>query len=163
MDTAQAQLMKKMMEDPQQNQQDINHFMKVYTFAQMIGKLEGLDDRTLDTLELAAIVHDIACPLCRRKFGKSDGRDQEREGMPLAREILEDIPVEDDIKERVVYLVGHHHTYSNMDGMDYQILLEADFLVNAGESEKYHRQLEAFRTNVFKTKTGLALLQAIYG
>ena len=142
MDTAQAQLMKKMMEDPQQNQ---------------------LDDRTLDTLELAAIVHDIACPLCRRKFGKSDGRDQEREGMPLAREILEDIPVEDDIKERVVYLVGHHHTYSNMDGMDYQILLEADFLVNAGESEKYHRQLEAFRTNVFKTKTGLALLQAIYG
>ena len=163
MDTAQAQLMKKMMEDPQQNQQDINHFMKVYTFAQMIGKLEGLDDRTLDTLELAAIVHDIACPLCRRKFGKSDGRDQEREGMPLAREILEDIPVEDDIKERVVYLVGHHHTYSNMDGMDYQILLEADFLVNAGESEKYHRQLEAFRTNVFKTKTGLALLQAIFG
>ncbi len=163
MDTAQAQLMKKMMEDPQQNQQDINHFMKVYTFAQMIGKLEGLDDRTLDTLELAAIVHDIACPLCRRKFGKSDGRDQEREGMPLAREILEDIPVEDDIKERVVYLVGHHHTYSNVDGMDYQILLEADFLVNAGESEKYHRQLEAFRTNVFKTKTGLALLQAIYG
>ncbi len=163
MDTAQAQLMKKMMEDPQQNQQDINHFMKVYTFAQMIGKLEGLDDRTLDTLELAAIVHDIACPLCRRKFGKSDGRDQEREGMPLAREILEDIPVEDDIKERVVYLVGHHHTYSNVDGMDYQILLEADFLVNAGESEKYHRQLEAFRTNVFKTKTGLALLQAIFG
>ena len=29
--------------------------------------------------------------------------------------------------ERVKYLVGHHHTYDNIDGLDYQILIEADF------------------------------------
>lgn len=28
------------------------------------------------------------------------------------------------------YLVGHHHTYKDIDGLDYQILVEADFLVN---------------------------------
>jgi hypothetical protein len=29
--------------------------------------------------------------------------------------------------ERVCYLVGHHHTYTNIDGPDYQILVEAGF------------------------------------
>ena len=33
---------------------------------------------------------------------------------------------EDKITERVCYLVGHHHTYTNIEGMDYQILVEAD-------------------------------------
>mgnify|MGYP000340972515 FL=1 len=32
--------------------------------------------------------------------------------------------------ERVAYLIGHHHTYDKIEGMDYQILVEADFLVN---------------------------------
>ncbi len=35
--------------------------------------------------------------------------------------------------DRVAYLVGHHHTYTNINGMDYQILVEADFLVNLYE------------------------------
>ncbi len=35
--------------------------------------------------------------------------------------------------ERVSYLVGHHHTLNVIAGMDYQILAEADFIVNAGE------------------------------
>ncbi len=34
---------------------------------------------------------------------------------------------------RVSYLVGHHHTYTEIDGMDYQLLVEADFLVNLFE------------------------------
>lgn len=37
--------------------------------------------------------------------------------------------------DRICYLVGHHHTYVNVDGIDYRILLEADFLVNAYEDE----------------------------
>lgn len=36
--------------------------------------------------------------------------------------------------ERVAYLVGHHHTFQRIDGLDYQILIEADFIVNAAES-----------------------------
>lgn len=38
-----------------------------------------------------------------------------------------------EVIDRVCYLVGHHHTYDNIDGMDYQILVEADFLVNLFE------------------------------
>ena len=40
--------------------------------------------------------------------------------------------LEQQIK-RISYLVGHHHTYTGIDGIDYQILVEADFLVNLYE------------------------------
>jgi hypothetical protein len=50
---------------------DINHFLKVYAYAETIGRLEGLDAADLETLELAAVVHDIACPLCRAKYGNA--------------------------------------------------------------------------------------------
>ena len=49
------------------------------------------------------------------------------------------LPVECSDVERISWLVAHHHTYTNIDGPDHQILLEADFLVNAGESS-YHAQ-----------------------
>ena len=63
---------------------------------------------------------------------------------------------------RICYLVGHHHTTSDVNGMDYQILLEADFLVNAGEQEKYQKTAGNIRENVFKTKTGIGLLEKMF-
>ena len=35
---------------------------------------------------------------------------------------------------RVAYLVGHHHSPEQIDGINYQILIEADYIVNASES-----------------------------
>ena len=35
---------------------------------------------------------------------------------------------------RVAYLVGYHHSPEQIDGIDYQILIEADYIVNASES-----------------------------
>ena len=35
---------------------------------------------------------------------------------------------------RVAYLVGHHHSPEQINGIDYQILIEADDIVNASES-----------------------------
>lgn len=37
----------------------IQHFLKVYEFAHVIGIREGLDPETLHILEMAAILHDI--------------------------------------------------------------------------------------------------------
>ena len=52
---------------------------------------------------------------------------------PVARQMLTEIGYPQEVVDRVCYLVGHHHTYLDMDGMDYQILVEADFLVNLFE------------------------------
>ena len=35
---------------------------------------------------------------------------------------------------RVAYLVGYHHSPEQIDGIDYQILIEVDCVVNASES-----------------------------
>ncbi|WP_179945317.1 hypothetical protein [Paenibacillus durus] len=35
----------------------INHFLKVYGFAKVIGAMEGLNDTTQEVLEIAALTH----------------------------------------------------------------------------------------------------------
>lgn len=141
---------------------DIAHFLKVHSYAHLIGKKEKIDERTQLILEIAAIVHDIACPLCREKYGNSQGHYQELEGPKLVRSFLEQFHLDNDIVTRVAYLVGHHHTYQNVDGLDYQILLEADFLVNADEMDLNKDAILTMKDCVFQTKTGKLLLKTIY-
>ncbi len=152
----------KMLARCEGSQYDIGHFLKVWAYARTIGQQEGLDEGTQRTLELAAVVHDIACPALRKRHGSAPGNLQEQDGPPLAREFFAD-GLDADTLERVCFLVAHHHTFEGVEGMDWQILLEADFLVNAGEQEKYHRVIDRFRRNVFRTETGLRLLDSIYG
>ena len=137
--------------------------MKVHAFAQIIAEREQLSAHDRLVTEVAAIVHDIACPLCREKYGHADGKLQEIEGQPLARDFLADTGLAPDVIERVVYLVGHHHTLTNVDGLDYQILLEADYLVNADEAAFLRENILNTRAHLFKTPTGMALLDSIYG
>ncbi len=144
------------------NQHDICHFLKVWGFARTIGEAENLDERTLMTLEFAAVVHDIACPMLREERGSAPGSLQEEVGPPLVREFFKDTGMDEEMLERICYLVGHHHTFRNVDGMDYQILLEADFLVNAGEHENDRKAVGKFRERVFKTRTGRTLLDDMY-
>ena len=144
------------------NLHDIAHFMKVWAFAKTIGEQEKLDAHTMQILELAAVVHDIACPLCREKYGNTNGKNQEIEGPPLVKAFLSDLPVSTQDTERISWLVAHHHTYENVDGLDYQILLEADFIVNAEESGFKYSAVESAKKNIFKTTTGIRLLQSIY-
>ena len=112
----------------------IQHFIKVYTFAVMIGEGEQLPEETMEILRAAALVHDIGIKVAEEKYGSSDGKLQEKEGPPVARQMLTEIGYPQEVVDRVCYLVGHHHTYLDMDGMDYQILVEADFLVNLFEN-----------------------------
>lgn len=64
--------------------------------------------------------------------------------------------------ERICYLIGHHHTYTNINGIDYQILVEADFLVNIFESGMTHEAAEKVYENIFRTKTGKQLLKDLF-
>lgn len=152
----------KMISISEGNEHDINHFLKVWGYARTIGEAERLDERTLKTLELAAVVHDIACPLLRKEHGSAPGGLQEKAGPDLVREFFSGSDIDADMLERICFLVGHHHTYKDVDGLDHQILLEADFLVNAGEQEKDRKAVRSFHENVFRTQTGLALLENIY-
>ena len=157
-----AAAIEKMTDFYKGNIHDIYHFLKVWAFAKNIGEAEGLDPKTQETLEMAAVVHDIACPLCRQKYGNANGKYQELESPPLVEDFFAGMPVERDMAERISWLVAHHHTYTHVDGLDYQILLEADFLVNADEGGLARAAIENMRQSVFRTGAGVRLLDSIY-
>ncbi len=104
----------------------------------------------------------FSCPLCREKYGNTGGKNQELESPPLVTAFFEGFPVEHGDVERISWLVAHHHTYTNIDGLDHQILLEADFLVNAGESGYARSTIENFRRIVFRTASGTKLLDSMF-
>ena len=155
-------IIEKMIDYYQGNNRDVAHFLKVYAYARAIGLMEGLSAADQDTLEIAAVVHDIACPFCREKYGSAAGNLQERESEALLRPFLSEFSLEPAVFERVVQLVCRHHTYTGIDGPDCQILLEADYLVNADEGEQSPQAIAHFRDQVFQTRSGTRLLNSIY-
>lgn len=140
----------------------IQHFTKVYTYASYIGREEGISEKEQAVLEIAAVVHDIGIHMCEEKYGECGGKLQEKEGPAIAKELLGDLDISADIIDRVCFLIGHHHTY-NADSIDWQILLEADFLVNGYEDCLSVKSLKAGYDKIFKTEPGKKLFSSMYG
>ncbi len=140
----------------------IGHFLKVYAFSKTIGECESLTETEQKILETAAVVHDIGIKRSEELYGTSSGKYQEMLGPDEAKKLLSSLSFEDNIIERVCYLVGHHHTYNMIDGADYQILVEADFLVNAYEDSLSKESIINARDKLFKTKTGIKMLNDIF-
>lgn len=152
----------KMIEFYQGERSSIAHFLKVYAYARTIGQLERLDENTQAILDIAAIVHDIACPTCWKKYGSAAGNLQEQESEALLRPFLAEFSLTDAMRERIITLVCRHHTYTDVDGPDCQILLEADYLVNADEGNISQQAIQAFRDSVFRAESGIRLLNSIF-
>lgn len=157
-----SEIMEKMITFSNGNIHDIDHFIRVWTYAKTIGELEHLDADTQFVLEVAAITHDIACPLCRQKYGNTNGKYQETEGGPLVRSFLNDSGLTSEQIDRVAYLVSHHHTLTEIDGMEYQILIEADFIANASESGYSKETIQSFIYKVMQTNSGSMLARQIF-
>ncbi len=157
-----SQIMEKMIAFSDGNIHDIDHFIRVWTYARTIGELENLDRETQFLLEVAAITHDIACPLCRIKYGNTNGKYQEEEGVSMVKEFLSDTGIAEEVIDRVAFLVGHHHTFSGIDGIDYQILIEADYIANATENGYGQENIVNFMQKIMETEGGKQILKAIY-
>lgn len=140
----------------------IQHFIKVYNFAKFIGESENIDSQTQYILETAAVVHDIGIKASEKKYKSTAGKYQELEGPPLAEKLLTRLGYPKQDIERICWLVGHHHTYKNIHEIDYQILVEADFLVNAFEDSMSDKSIQNVCSKLFKTKTGTWLLKTMF-
>ena len=140
----------------------IHHFLKVHAFARLIGQEERLDPHTQLTLETAAVVHDIGIHRAEAVYGSSHGKYQEELGPAEAEALLTGLDWPRDVIDRVMYLVGHHHTYSHIDGPDYQILVEADFLVNLYEDAISEGGQKHAYERIFRTETGKRLCRELY-
>lgn len=137
----------------------INHFLKVYGFAKAIGEMEGLDESTQEIIEIAALTHDIGIKNSEKKYNSSAGNYQQIEGPPEAKKLLAELGIESGVIDRVCWLIAHHHTYTDIQGIDYQILVEADFLVNFYEDNVSQDSIQSIRDKIFKTLSGKMILR----
>ena len=118
----------------------IQHFCKVHSYAKLIAEMEHVDASTLFILEAAALTHDIGIHLCEEKYGSSNGKLQEKEGPAIAEKLLKELQI----------------------GIDFQILVEADFLVNILEDRlAKEAALQAYH-NIFKTESGKNICQEMF-
>lgn len=141
---------------------NIHHLMSVHAYSRMIAQMENVDEHTLFITELAAYLHDIGVKISKEKYGNSQPQHQEAEGPIIAKELLApfNLPLED--VERVCFIIGHHHTYKAIDGIDFQILVEADYIVNLMEGYCKKDSLPAMKSNIFKTESGKYLLEQMF-
>ena len=140
------------------------HFIKVASLAKHLAEGENADKELIELVEAAGLVHDCGIKIGEAKYGAGHctGKIQEQEGPAVARELLKAVGYEEAKVERICYLVGHHHTYSNIGGLDYQILVEADFLVNFYEDGTPKKNIAKAVKRIFRTQSGLALAKKMF-
>ncbi len=140
----------------------INHALKVHDFCACIAGTEQLDEKSSLIIELSGILHDIGIKEAEIKYSSSAGPYQEKEGPAVARNIMEKYPIETEVIDRVCFIVGNHHSYNKIDGKDFQILVEADFLVNIYEEDMDKAAVSSIRDKYFRTAAGTELLTNMY-
>ena len=156
------QLIWKMMDYYRGDAARIQHFTKVYTFVDWISKGEGLDEDTRYLLAVLALTHDVGIKAAIEKFGHYDAKLQEQEGPAVAESMLGSLGFDSALVKRVCQIIGRHHTYKGIDGIDCQILIEADFLVNFREGHQPLTAIPNVYEKIFRTETGKAMLRKMY-
>lgn len=134
----------------------IEHTLKVLKNAEAIMDGENVSRRERELISVTAILHDIGAVEAQNKYGSIDGAYQEMEGPPAARGILKREGMNVNDMERICYIIGHHHTPSKIDGLDFQIQWEADLLENMTVLDKQKEQDKVKKCieENFKTVTG---------
>ena len=139
----------------------IDHALEVLEYARSIQAVQGGDPRVVLA---AAILHDVGIPASEEKYGSIDGHYQEKEGPPIAREILDRIGLDAPVTDHVCDIIDDHHSAKNMDTVEFRVLWDADWLVNipnwyAGADKK---KLTEVVEKVFKTEKGLEIAREIF-
>ena len=139
----------------------VNHALKVAQYAEEILKIEG--GHPLVVLG-AAYLHDVGIKEAERKKGTVSEEDHEREGKAAAEEILMKLNVQRTIANEICDIIGHHDHPRERETLNFQILYEADWLVNLGENGflKDPKKLQEIITKNFRTVTGKNLADRLF-
>jgi HD superfamily phosphodiesterase len=142
----------------------INHALSVLLYSETILKEESItDDFIKQVVTYTAIFHDIGIPEAERKYNSSVAIYQEQEGPIVARIILNELGVRQDILERTCYIIGHHHTQKAIDDRAFQVIWEADFIVNVIEGwiRVDRNKKEEIISKNFKSSSGRKIIEEI--
>ncbi len=139
----------------------INHALKVTEYAEELLKQEGGD---YPVVIGAAVLHDIGIHQAQKKYGSTIGKYQEKEGPPIARQILAKLGFKPNQIEEICEIIAHHHRPGKINTRNFKILYDADWLVNLKDEhdiQDRHKLSHVIR-KVFLTRSGKALAREIY-
>lgn len=129
--------------------QQIPHTLNVAYFTRIIARNENESEHRIILLETAAMLHDIGCPISKKKYGNSLPVNQEKEGRIIATEMLATetwLSIEE--KEWIAEVVGTHHRRKFADELNYGAVFDADIIVNtlegyypAAKADTYYKML----------------------
>lgn len=139
----------------------IEHAKEVLQFAEKLLANEKVDPNIIIP---ASILHDVGINIAEEKYGSSAGHYQEKEGPPIAREILSKTGFDEKAIEEICEIIAHHHSPDEIDTQNFKVLYDADWLVNIKEiAEKREKdKLANFIKKTFLTDSGRKLAEEIY-
>jgi DNA-directed RNA polymerase subunit RPC12/RpoP len=113
----------------------------------------------------ASILHDVGIKIAEEKYNSTAGHYQEQEGPPIARKILFRLGFTLKDIDEICAIIGSHHSPGEIETTNFQVLYEADWLVNLGDDFKDlppEKKIRLIEKN-FKTEKGKELALAMYG
>ncbi len=139
----------------------ISHARRVTGYAEKLLEKEGGDYRIVIA---AALLHDIGIVVAEKKYGSTAGKYQEKEGPPIARQILADLGFEPESIREICEIIAHHHSPGIITSRNFKILYDADWLVNLGDEGKAEDQtrLPGIIEKLFLTAGGKAMARDVY-
>lgn len=109
----------------------IEHALRVLYHAERT--MERYDAYDLDIVLASAVFHDVGIKIAEEKHGFQDAKKQELYGPPAAEELLSSVGFPAAKIEKVKEIIGNHHSPSQYDYVELEILKEADRIVNQVE------------------------------
>ncbi len=112
----------------------------------------------------AAILHDIGIHQAQKKYGSTSGKYQEKEGPPIARQILSGLGFERNQIKEICDIIAHHHSPGRINTRNFKILYDADWLVNLRDEYDIQdrKKLANIIDRVFLTESGKVMASNIY-
>jgi len=111
----------------------IGHAAKVARYAEKIVQQEKGDPAVVLS---AAYLHDIGIKEAERKQQNNEAADHEKEGPPVARELLTKLDANQDLIEEVCDIISHHHHAGDRDTVNFRIVYDADLIVNLEDKRR---------------------------
>ena len=139
----------------------IDHAHKVTAYAR---ELQAKERGDYLVVTAAGLLHDIGIHQAEAKYGSPNGKYQEIEGPPVAREIMTRLNFTPAQVDEVCAIVGNHHSPGKINTVNFKCLYDADWLVNIRDDFNItdKQKLSAIIDNVMLTESGKARARQIY-
>jgi HD superfamily phosphodiesterase len=112
----------------------IDHALSVLKHAERIAESKTGWDYSV--LIASALLHDIGIKPAEKLHGYNNGTLQEQFGPPEAQRLLSAMEFPEAKTEKVMQIIGNHHSRSRYDYIELEILKQADAIVNKAEESE---------------------------